>query len=75
MKPKSSRRTEPAVKTVARKTVTVPMEPVPKQRIHDQIAEAAYFLSLRRRATSAPTEELSDWLEAERTINQQLIAR
>lgn len=39
------------------------------QERHARIAEAAFFLSERRRAAGEPPDELLDWLEAERAID------
>lgn len=36
---------------------------------HRQIAEAAYFLSVRRLEAGELPDELRDWLEAERAID------
>lgn len=39
-----------------------------------RIAEAAYYLSQRRAAAGADADDVQDWLEAERTIDEQIAA-
>lgn len=47
---------------------------VPAQLRRSRIAEAAYYLSQRRAARGAAADDLQDWLEAERAIDQQIAA-
>lgn len=47
-------------------------DPVSNQDRHRHIAEAAYFLSARRRAAGKLPDDLLDWLEAERAIDAAL---
>jgi hypothetical protein len=39
-----------------------------------RIAEAAYHLSKQRAEAGAPADAVQDWLEAERTVDQQITA-
>lgn len=48
----------------------VPAEPIDPAQRHAMIAEAAFFIAQTRSFT--PSQELDDWLAAEREIEQRL---
>ena len=48
--------------------------PLSIEERHKRIAETAYFLSQQRAAEGASIDDVAIWLEAERSIDQQVAA-
>lgn len=71
MSAKVSKRSRAPLGAPVPATAVAPAKALSEQQRYEQIAEAAYFLSERRRADGEQPDALLDWLEAERIIDLQ----